>query len=678
MYVWKDLFRALVCCTPLAVAAQDVPHEQQLGAAAVVRLRPSEEALSPTPLQRLDTAAFRRRGITQTADALRRMGGVTVRDYGGAGGLKTISVRGLGATHTAVILDGLPVTDVRSGIADLSRFRLEELASIELHTADTSPLLCPVRQLGAACIVLDKAFPGSPQDVGTPRHTSLTGVAHTTIGAFGTYNPALTLSCNTNRQTRIGVSADFYHGDNDYSFLLRNGRDTHRERRSNSRMNDWRTEANILHLLRGEKGRLAGKISYADSHRQLPGPVILYTAGNGEHLTERNAAGQFRYDGKAGAAWQLLAAGKLAWQESLYKDTDGQYPGGQLVQNYRQYEVYTTVGAAWGHGPLATAYAADYAYNALRTNLGTLGSAGRHTLQQSLSLRWRAGRTEATARLLHSAYFNTRVAPESSGRAADAQRLCPSVSLRWTVINRPEEGGAGTVSLRAYYKEHFRAPTFTECYYYHLGSTRLLPERTRQAGAGITWEAHPSAALPFVRLTADGYLNRVREKITSLPYNLFVWRTVNLGRVRAKGFDTCAEIWLRPANRHKVVFAANYSLQCATDYTDRKSRSYGLQLAYLPRHSGAASVAWENPWLNAAASLTAASRQWATHEHAATTAVAGYAEWTFSLYRRIYVGKHLHADLRADLLNAFDRQYEVIRRYPMPGRGWRLSATMIF
>ena len=38
-----------------------------------------------TPVQALDTAAFRRRGVTDMADALRRFAGVNLRDYGGAG-----------------------------------------------------------------------------------------------------------------------------------------------------------------------------------------------------------------------------------------------------------------------------------------------------------------------------------------------------------------------------------------------------------------------------------------------------------------------------------------------------------------------------------------------------------------------------------------------------------------
>ena len=61
---------------------------------------------SSSPLQRLTVDDIRRLGVTSVGDALKHMSGVTVRDYGGVGGLKTVSIRGLGAQHTAVFYDG--------------------------------------------------------------------------------------------------------------------------------------------------------------------------------------------------------------------------------------------------------------------------------------------------------------------------------------------------------------------------------------------------------------------------------------------------------------------------------------------------------------------------------------------------------------------------------------------
>ncbi|MDE5975302.1 MAG: Plug domain-containing protein, partial [Muribaculaceae bacterium] len=67
--------------------------------------RKSKTVSSVTPYQKIDSEQLQNRGVTDISDAIRRLAGTNLRDYGGAGGMKTVSVRGLGATHTAVVYD---------------------------------------------------------------------------------------------------------------------------------------------------------------------------------------------------------------------------------------------------------------------------------------------------------------------------------------------------------------------------------------------------------------------------------------------------------------------------------------------------------------------------------------------------------------------------------------------
>ena len=115
----------------LGVAAHPTTPDT-LGTAEVTAARRVAGISTPVSVQRIDSAAFTMRGITDMGDALRRFSGVNLRDYGGAGGLKTVSVRGLGAGHTAVSYDGLCVSDSRQGEIDLGQFAVENLGSIEL------------------------------------------------------------------------------------------------------------------------------------------------------------------------------------------------------------------------------------------------------------------------------------------------------------------------------------------------------------------------------------------------------------------------------------------------------------------------------------------------------------------------------------------------------------------
>lgn len=649
----------LCVCLPLVVMGQ-TPTDSTLLAATVKGEKQRADLTASVPRQRLEGAALLRCGVTSTADALRRFAGVNLRDYGGAGGLKTVSVRGLGAAHTGVVYDGLTQSNAQEGQIDLSRFSLERMDGVMLRTLDSEQLLCPVRELAAATIVFTSFLPDTLQH-------GLHGRAALRQGSWQAWNPSLLLAFATRRGAVFNVSADYAHGRNNYPFTLPNGAATHRERRVNSQTNDLTLEGNFRKALRG--GSVTAKAFYSDSHHYLPGLVTYYVNEGTEHLTERHAFVQGRWEQRR-RAWQLFAAAKGDRQESDYRDRDAQYPGGELRQRYRQYEAYVTTGGAYTRGAFQAALATDYAFNALTSNLKTDNDVWRHTSLTALTLRYTLPTLVVTARLQGAVYRNHAAA--GSTAAKDGSRLSPTLALLWKVVNRERVQW----NVRTAYKEIFRAPTFTENYYYHLGSTTLRPERTRQWDVGTTLHLAPTDGLS-VSLTADAYINKVWDKISSIPYNLFVWRTVNLGRVRTMGVDlTLTAAWdLNP--RHHLFLNASYTLCSARNRTPEVTESYDKQLAYTPLHSGAASVAWENPWVNVALSLTAAARRWATNEHTLTTDMAGYGEMGLTLYRTLRLGK-TDLDLRTDLLNLTDKRYSIVRRYPMPGRSYKVSAVLKF
>ena len=57
---------------------------------------------------------------------------ITLKDYGGIGGLKTISVRSLGANHTKIMLDGIPLINTETGQIDLGKIPVENISSFSL------------------------------------------------------------------------------------------------------------------------------------------------------------------------------------------------------------------------------------------------------------------------------------------------------------------------------------------------------------------------------------------------------------------------------------------------------------------------------------------------------------------------------------------------------------------
>lgn len=654
---------AVVCTACMRSASQDIPQrETQLRAAEVTAPADRAGQRHASPVMRADTADLRRRAVASTADALRHFAGVNLRDYGGSGGLKTVSVRGLGAQHTLVCYDGLVVADSRSGTTDLSRFPIESLSALQLNVSDQPELLCPARQLGAATLQLRPVRPD------TARRGMQGGVA-LRQGSFGLWHPSLRLGHSLGRGHTLGASAQWLRAENDYPFHISNGLASHDEHRQNSRVSDWDVETSYEGSGAGW-GSISANARFGSSHRRLPGPVVLYVSGNDERLDERTASVQVRYDRRRGQ-WQLMAAAKGSWNESLYCNRDEGFPGGVQRQNYWQREAYVTLGAGWSSGALALAYAADGAVQSLNSNLPSDNHASRASLLQSLSLRLTARRLVLTARALLQLHSNHLRGNE--GSAPNVGRLTPSLSVGWLLIDAEKV----RTRARVYYNNVYRLPTFTENYFYHYGNPHLRPEHAQQLGIGMETELTPSDVFRL-SVSADVYANRVRDKITSLPVSTWLWQTQNMGRVRARGADVTAEGRWSIAKSHALGFHMSYSWQQVRDRTDKALRSYGMQLAYTPEHSGSAAVSWESPWLSLSAALIGSSSRWSTHTHTPTTRLPGYAELDLSAWRSFALGNRCRLMLRADLVNALDNRYEIVRRYPMPGRNYRIGAELDF
>lgn len=646
----------------LGVAAHPTTPDT-LGTAEVTAARHVAGIRTPVSVQRLDSAAFTVRGITDMGDALRRFSGVNLRDYGGAGGLKTVSVRGLGAAHTAVSYDGLCVSDSRQGEIDLGQFAVENLGSIELQVLDQAALLCPVRQLASAVVSLSTR---STMPADRRWHGTFEGQQ----GAFDTWSPYVGLSKRVSSRSYVGTQTRYFFADNDYPFTVANGNATTHWKRENSRMQSVTTELNWT-MLTGKSGSIRSKAYFHHNYRHLPGMVHYYVNGSNERLLEQTAFAQSRWQQRWGR-WEAFAAGKYNWQTSQYSDVGAGYPGGRLDQNYWQREAYLTAGASYDVlSWLRAAYAADYAHASLNSNLRTDNHVSRDSWLQSLSLQLRTSRVQLTARAQMHRYWNQSEGGASSAR--DARRLLPSVTASVLTLRSPF-----VLYVRGGYKESFRMPTFTESYYYHQGSTDLKPELSRQLSLGLTLQAAPTRWWPLLALTADAYCNRVRDRIVSIPINLFLWKTANLGDVRTAGLDLTLQSTFRPAPRHSIMLSANYSLTRCTDHTSPTSSSWHKQLAYTPQHSGSASLTWEDPWLSLVVHCTYASMRWNTHNHLPTTDLPAYSEWGMAAYHAFALRRGQTLTLRADLQNAFDERYEVIRRYPMPGRAYKLSLKYKF
>lgn len=633
------------------VSAQTDTTTLQIDEVQVVDSRKHHTLTSTAPLHVMDHGEMLRMGVTDMADALHRLPGITLRDYGGAGGMKTVSVRGFGAKHTGVSYDGVMLSECQSGEIDLSRYSLDNVGSLSLVIGDNDDIFIPARQATTPASVNIQTMQLSADD----RLPHLK--AQMKLGSFGYASPFLKYEQNVSEHMAFSALGEYTYAENDYPYTIKNGIETIEDRRNNSRMNSGHGELNFLWTLSPSE-RLTGKLYYYDNDRQLPGQVFYYSNTSRETLRDRNLFGQLMYQTRLTEKLSLKLNGKYNWAASFYDD--GMVASQILDANYWQREYYTSACLLYlPSDEWAFDYSVDYAHNNLNSTLDTDVRPYRNTLLQSATAKYRTQRLTVMGRLLYSLYLN---GAKQGASAEDMRRLSPSLSLSYLLFPH--------FHVRFSYKEIFRAPTFNENYFFHYGSKDLHPERTEQLNVGMTWTG--DLGQTSVQTTLDGYYNEVKDMIVAVPFNMFVWNCVNVGKVRVLGFDFTLNASQQIADRQTLTLSGYYSYQRAQNRADETSPYYNNQIAYTPEHSCSAALAWENPWVNVSTHLTTVSERWSTNAHIEGTRVKGYYELGASAYRRFHIGRSM-MELRLDLKNLTDKQYEIVGSYPMPGRSYQIT-----
>lgn len=645
------LFIVGICLMSAYVSAQTDTTTHQIDEVQVIDSRKHHTLTSTAPLHVMDHGEMLRMGVTDMADALHRLPGITLRDYGGAGGMKTVSVRGFGAKHTGVSYDGVMLSECQSGEIDLSRYSLDNVGSLSLVIGDNDDIFIPARQATTPASVNIQTMQLSADD----RLPHLK--AQMKLGSFGYASPFLKYEQNVSEHMAFSALGEYTYAENDYPYTIKNGVETINDRRKNSRMNSGHGELNFLWTI-SPSDRLSGKVYYYDNDRQLPGQVFYYSNTSRETLRDRNLFGQLMYQKRLSEKLSLKLNGKFNWSASLYDD--GMVASQILDANYWQREYYTSACLLYlPSDEWAFDYSVDYAHNNLNSTLDTDVRPYRNTLLQSATAKYRTQRLTVMGRLLYSLYLN---GAKQGAAAEDMRRLSPSLSLSYLLLPN--------LHVRASYKEIFRAPTFNENYFFHYGSKDLHPERTEQLNVGMTWTG--DFGKTSLQTTFDGYYNIVKDMIVAVPFNMFVWNCVNVGKVRVLGLDFTLNASYQLTKRQTLTLSGYYSYQRAQNRADETSPYYNNQIAYTPEHSCSAALAWENPWVNVSTHLTTVSERWSTNAHIEGTRVKGYYELGASAYRRFHIGRSV-MELRLDLKNLADRQYEIVGSYPMPGRSYQIS-----
>lgn len=604
---------------------------QTLGDVSVVGVKPHYL----TPSQTLRGDMLRSLSATSVADALKYFSGVQIKDYGGLGGLKTVNVRSLGSQHVGVYLDGIRITNAQNGQIDLGRYSLSNMESVSLYNANRNERLQSASEYASAATVYMQ----------TKRPTQTTYTMEYGCGSFGLNK----LKGYFALKNLLFVDAEYQHSDGDYAFRFRSEQEDTVGTRHNSDITFYRLEAAGFY-----KG-LSTHVYYYNSERGLPGPVIRRLSDQWDS-TDRQWDENFFIQSSYKHSWEhfgLKTNLKYSYDYLHYLQDPRTNAATMYCNNhYTQQDLYGSVAAAWNTRYVSLTASTDLRWSDLNADVYKFAYVYRLDSKSLLSAIASYRGFEANIALLY-----THISDHTRGAASPLSRLTPMYLASWH---------GGPLTVRAFHKRIFRAPTLNDLYYTLVGNAQLRPEYTSQWDLGIDYKDH------HLHLALDLYTSRIEDKIVAIPMKCqFRWSMVNFGLVRSLGISTTAgydRTW------GKLAFSANanYTCQRDRDFSSPSDPEYKNTIPYSPLHSASLIVSLGYDGWSAGTSWLYTGDRFALISNNKEDMLGAWQTVDLKLSKTFTISRHsLQTTIECN--NLTDSRHEVVKRYPMPGRNWKLT-----
>lgn len=620
---------------------------QYLQEVDIISKYPSRSIATSQSLQGKELQAL---SNTSVADALKYFAGVQIKDYGGLGGLKTINVRSLGAQHVGIYVDGIRITNAQNGTVDLGKFSLSTMESVSLYNANKLD----------NCQSASEYASGATVYLRTRRPTNDSLSFQLRYASFSTYMAKANIQFEQYGWSGF-VDGEWNNSRGDYPFRYHSEYEDTIGRRANSDISYGRIEGALF------KNGFSSHIYYYNSERGCPGGIV-------RRLSDKyvNVGREWDRDFFLQASYQmqflnhhLLKLNAKYTNEYLRYCTD--YPENhntaRVNNHYHQQDIYGAFCYAfmpWQWLSLSSSY--DVRYSKLEADLKKFDDVYRLDQKQVVAIQTFWNGFQMAASILHQHYKDKTFA--HVGAAHPLDRWTPAVSTSYTLKG---------LTLRAWYKKIFRAPTLNDLYYTQVGNRNLKPEYTKQLNIGM--EYHLDSPGWNYSIQADIYQNKIENRIVCLPLKgTYTWSMMNYGYTFCRGLNATAQGRYNTDN-WQFSLLTTLTWQRDLNRTDPDDEdTYNMPICYSPELSSGVTtiLGWRNLQFTASY-LYVGERMWSYADP--DDILKPYHNIDTKL-TYVHAMRNSEWSICFEVCDLLDEQYEHIPRYPMPGRNYKLTLSI--
>ena len=549
----------------------------------------------------------------------------------GSGMLSSISFRGTGASHTAVLWNGVNINQPTIGQSDFSLFPVLAFDEVRVVYGSTSS------KFGSDAIGGGILLESEPD-----WQKSISGHVGQYAGSFRNF--LTTIKLQGKASDRIFLSSKFYRQESQNDFEFENytkpGKPV--EKQQNASYFRYGFLQDVFINISGNS-QLAVKGWFNFSDREIQPTMVNDDAE--DHQKDKSVRVVADYGIQSGIGYFVLKGGYI-WDYMLYNDVSeiatSQYIGQFTYENsFKAWEF--RFGTNFNH---IEADVDSYEENTSENRTDIYGG----IVNNSLS------RTQLS--------FNIR---QTFVIGFDAP-VSPSIGVRYSIIKSLKS----VLYVTGQAALNYRIPTLNDRYWVPGGRKDLQPEKSRNLDVSMGYQYSGRLQL---ETNAAAYYYNVDNWIMWIPGPSY-WVPENVRKVDAYGLDLSFMIRLKTGVLESDLNGNyGYSKSIIKESINEDDIGFDNQLPYTPLHIGGIEYRGiVKDWFGGL-SLNFTGKRYVTADNEST--LPSFVLLNFRAGRNIKIKKqHLNIDFRIN--NLLNTSYENMKFRAMPGRNYMLGLNFMF
>lgn len=568
--------------------------------------------------------------------------GLFIKDYGGLGGLKTVSLRGTSSNQTVIALNDMPLTSSSSPSFDLNQIPIFFLNSIDIIKTGLSSYY------GSNCI-------GGTINFKTSNYEESEKLSlNANYGSFGRFDFNLKTNFFHNNLP-LSFFINYSKFDGNYPFKFNNFGNIIDTFRTNSKLNKLQTGITFHHQFSNSEFSFISFANYSD--KGIPGAVLLGKIEDLKTISQDFSVYflpklTFLIDSsKVLSINNLISIQKININNLsnifINNKTDYQFNSNHIKTILNYSHLYNS-------GELFIQPEIDFVDltgTFLQPNLGN------YVHQYSLSLTSGISKKINFLNYLWQNSLSFRFDNFSNFKDKPFSFFLGSELL----LKKYE------TSIFLNLSKNFRIPSFSELYYFNYGNVDLKPEKSNSLNLGFSTKAINNTIFKL-----SSYYILSFDQIVSVPKSTLIWSAQNIDKTQNYGL----ELSLKSIFWNKLLTTNfSYTLQSSKNITEN-SPNYNKNIIYIPEEIISLNNELNFSNLYFDLSFIYNSFRYYLPDNSYNSILPSYFIVDFSFKYKLQIYSNLF-NFEFAINNLTSTNYQIIRNYPMPGRNYLFSINYI-